>query len=87
MNVALRSFDELGGRYAQTIESQGLEIKRLKAKLKEIQDKQTAQEGLNQVFTRYIRTFGKNLSHLLRMMFRLNNNIESDNPDISILEV
>ena len=87
VNEALRSIDEFGGRYAETIESQGLEIKRLRAKLEEIEDKQIAQEGLNRVFTRYIRTFGKNISHLLRMVFRLNNNIESDNPDISILEV
>ena len=87
MNVALRSFDELGGRYAQTIESQGIEIERLRTKPEDIEAKRATRERVNQVFTSYIRNFGKNLSYLLRIVFRLNNNIESDNLDVSLLEV
>ena len=87
VNEALRSIDRHAYCYWDHREKLLREINCLKFTVEELEKKQVTQTRVNQVITRYIRDFGKNITRLIRLVFRLSNNIESDNPDLTTLDL
>ena len=85
VNQALRSIDLYGSRDTVRTIEQREEIRYLRFRVAELERKQASQACINHTVTRYTKELHTSIIKLTRSFFRLNNKVELDKPNLTLL--
>ena len=85
VNQALRSIDLYGSRDTVRTIEQREEIRYLRFRVAELERKQASQACINHTVTRYTKELRTSIIKLTRSFFRLNNKVELDKPNLTLL--
>ena len=86
VNQALRSINFYGSRDTVLVVEQREEIRRLRFRIAELERKQDTQARAKQILIRYTREFRTSITKLTRSFYRLNNRVELDNPNLTLVD-
>ena len=83
---ALKSIDFYGSRDTVRVVEQRKEIRRLRFRVAELEEKHDRQARAKQILIRYTRKFRTSISKLTWSFHRLNNKVELDNPNLTLVD-
>ena len=84
---ALRSIDNCMLNSINKESEERKEIAQLKRRIEGLEKEQTTQGHFNVKVARHIRIMRRGITKLIRFFFRLNNSLESEKPNLVLLEV